>query len=87
MSPVSQLFHTIVTVSIGLNTQSRVGTYIPWYKMSMLFVRALKLSFIFLINLATELLFLVLSEGKQPFAPYIGGFYCRNSGFTHLYLC
>ena len=31
MSPVSPVFHTIVTVSIGLNTQSRVGTSIPYY--------------------------------------------------------
>ena len=45
MSPVSPVFHTEVTVSIGLKTSFRVGTSIPQIYMFMIVNRVLNFSF------------------------------------------
>ena len=42
MSPVSPVFHNVVKVSIGLKNKLRVGTYIPYYWLHKVCVRAEK---------------------------------------------
>ena len=50
MSPVSQVFHTQVTVSIGLKTSFRVETSIPQILMSIIVGRALNMTLVVLFT-------------------------------------